>query len=325
MGIIFISTVTLLLVGHFKLDWFTDTDGKYSLDIKIKRSMYQANYFREEKIINAEFAFSNDSQYNRKFYIMSDFVVIMANVKKLERNQFLYTAYLIILDSKLKSEDTEYQLCSFNINDEAIIKAFETDPNGNKYTMAIFQFYENGTVFEIKLPNNTGKFIADSIAELIQNLIPKFSRNKIEDLNNGIYVQTKKYKRNKSGRTIVESQINRTHEKFKGSRYSRKVETDIEDEQIRNITVESNASFKTDIEDDGNESDQDDIGVKNFSYSSHSEINATRTAEEKELFGLLEKIGKKFNFISIEKLIENVVNEKKNKKRFPKKQKMKKK
>ena len=38
MGIIFISTVTLLLVGHFKLDWFTDTDGKYSLDIKIKRS-----------------------------------------------------------------------------------------------------------------------------------------------------------------------------------------------------------------------------------------------------------------------------------------------
>ena len=104
---------------------------------------------------------------------MNDFVVIMGKVKKLRWNRLLYTAYLIILDSKIKSEDKEYQLSSFNIFDEGTIKAFETDPNGKPHPIAIFRFYENGTVFDIKLPNNTDKFTADTIVELIENVIPK--------------------------------------------------------------------------------------------------------------------------------------------------------
>ena len=301
-GVILVSAAIVLLVGHFKFDWFKSTN--YPIDAKITRSLYQANYFKENKTIEAAFAFSDGNTTKKNFTVMNDFVVIMGKVKKLRWNRLLYTAYLIILDSKIKSEDKEYQLSSFNIFDEGTIKAFETDPNGKPHPIAIFRFYENGTVFDIKLPNNTDKFTADTIVELIENVIPKLSRNRTEDMNDGVEVQTRKHKRHKGRRrrtTISETQTNRTHKQFRGSRYSKKIERDIEDEQISNITIESNTTLQNDDDDDDDNSDQSDIGIKNVSFNTHSEINATRTSEEKDLSELIEKIGNKVNFITNKK------------------------
>ena len=154
------------------------------------------------------------------------------------------------------------------------------------------------------MPNNTDKFTADTIVELIENVIPKLSRNRTEDMNDGVEVQTRKHKRHKGRRrrtTISETQTNRTHKQFRGSRYSKKIERDIEDEQISNITIESNTTLQNDDDDDDDNSDQSDIGIKNVSFNTHSEINATRTSEEKDLSELIEKIGNKVNFITKQK------------------------
>ena len=42
-----VATVTTLLVGHFKFDWFKSDE--YKIDAHIKRSVYQANYFSEKR------------------------------------------------------------------------------------------------------------------------------------------------------------------------------------------------------------------------------------------------------------------------------------
>ena len=309
-----VSAGIVLLVGHFKFDWFKSQT--YTIDAKITRSLYQANYFKENKTIEAAFAFSDGNTTKKNFTVMNEFVVIMGKVKKLRWNRLLYTAYLIILDSKMKSDGKEYQLSSFNIFDESTIKAFETDPNGKPHPMVIFKFYENGTVFEIKMPNNTDKFIADTMVELIENVIPKLSRNITEDMKDGVEVQTRKHKRHKGRRrrtTISEKQTNRTHKQFRGSRYSRKIERDLEDDQISNMTIDSNTTLQTDNDDDDNDSDQSDIGIKNVSFNTHSEINATRTSEEKNLAELIEKIGNKVNFVTREKEIEDFLKRKERK------------
>ena len=116
-GVILVSAGIVLLVGHFKFDWFKSQT--YDIDAKITRSLYQANYFKENKTIEAAFAFSDGNTTKKNFTVMNEFVVIMGKVKKLRWNRLLYTAYLIILDSKMKSDGKEYQLSSFNIFDES--------------------------------------------------------------------------------------------------------------------------------------------------------------------------------------------------------------
>ena len=79
------------------------------------------------------------------------------------------------------------------------------------------------------------------------------------------------------------------------------------------MTVESNTTLHNDNDDDDNDSDQSDIGIKNVSVNTHSEINATRTSEEKNLAELIEKIGNKVNFETREKEIEDFLKRKERK------------
>ena len=85
------------------------------------------------------------------------------------------------------------------------------------------------------------KYNAESIIELIKNVIPKLTRNRAEDISNGLEIKEKK---NNKVRTIIETQAPRTYETFKGSKYSKTVERDIENDQITNIRVHSNAFLK---------------------------------------------------------------------------------
>ena len=143
------------------------------------------------------------------------------------------------------------------------------------------------------------KYNADSIVELIKNVIPKLTRNKAEDISNGLQI---KENRNNKITTIKEIQAPRTYETFEG-KYSKTIERDIEENQITNIRVDSSAFFQAEEE----ENNEDDIlGIKEFLYNTHSEINNIVTKEEKETAELIQKITKKFNFIQSEKLIENI-------------------
>ena len=136
------------------------------------------------------------------------------------------------------------------------------------------------------------KYNADSIVELIKNVIPKLTRNRAEDISNGLEIKEKK---NNQVKTIIEIQAPRTYETFKGSKYSKTIERDIEEDQITNIRVNSNAYFQT-------QEEENDLGLRDFFYNTHSEIISMVTKEEKETAELIQKIAGKFNFIPSEKL-----------------------
>lgn len=43
----FIITISILLIGHFKFNWFKNEI--YNIDIKISRNEYQTNFFNKKK------------------------------------------------------------------------------------------------------------------------------------------------------------------------------------------------------------------------------------------------------------------------------------
>ncbi len=295
IGIVITAAISVLLVGHFKFNWFKSET--YKINANISRANFQANYFSEKKDINVKVSFSNGEIADKKALISTNFVVILTSREKLDKGDYLNTASLVILDSNIKTEDVESELIKFKIFDEDTIKEIETNPNGSKYPMSIFTFHEDGKLEDIKLPDNMDKYNADSIVELIKNVIPKLTRNRAEDISNGLEIKEKK---NNQVKTIIEIQAPRTYETFKGSKYSKTIERDIEEDQITNIRVNSNAYFKT-------EEEENDLGLRDFFYDTHSEIISMVTKEEKETAELIQKIAGKFNFIPSEKLIENIL------------------
>jgi hypothetical protein len=194
-----IAATSILLLGHFKFNWFPNET--YQLDAKINRVSYQANYFSENKNIKTELTFSNGNHVEKDASITTNFIDYLTDRQKI-KNTYLNTASLIILDSHVKSPDIDKDLTSFNIFEESTLKELEANPNGSKYPIAIFTFLEDGTIKEIKLPNNMDKYNADSIIELIGNVIPKLTRNRSEDISNGLNIRETQ---NKKVKTIIET------------------------------------------------------------------------------------------------------------------------
>ena len=297
IGVLITAVVSIILVGHFKFDWFKSET--YKIEANIQRSNFKANYFSEEKNMNIKVSFSNGQKEEKEFFISTNFVVILTERKELGKGDFLNTASLVILDSNLKTAEEEIKLTKFQIFDESTIKELESNPDGSKYPMSIFTFHDDGALEDIKLPDNMDKYNADSIVELIKNVIPKLTRNRKEDISNGLEIKEKK---NNKVMTIIETQAPRTFETFQGSKYSKIVERDIEDNEITDIRVHSSAFFQNEEEEN-----VDDLGLRDFSYDTHSEINSMVSREEKETAELIQNLAGRFNFISSEKLIENIL------------------
>ena len=183
-GVIIAAAVAVLLVGHFKFGWFQSET--YKINANIFRANYQANYFNEQKDMNIKVAFANGQNEEKKFSISSNFVIVLTERKELEKGDFLNTAALVVLDSNMKNDEKDIELTKFHIFDEATIKELEANPNGSRYPIGIFTFHEDGTLGDINLPDNMDKYNADSIIELIKNVIPKLTRNRTEDMSNGL-------------------------------------------------------------------------------------------------------------------------------------------
>ena len=64
--------------------------------------------------------------------IDTNFMVYIKDRIKINENDYLNKAYLIILNSTMTSKDEKYELPSFNISDENQIKDFKSNPNGSK-------------------------------------------------------------------------------------------------------------------------------------------------------------------------------------------------
>ena len=265
-------TISTLLIGYFKFNFFKKEI--YNIEAKISRNIYQANYFHEIKNISTKIQFNSGISESHQQNIYTNFIVLQTDRKQLGTNDFLNKATLLILDSKLSFENELKDITSFNIFDDSKIKEFKSNPDGSKYPMAIFSFYENGTIVDIKLPNNIDGYNAHSIIELIENVIPKLSRNNTEDINNGLTIKTKK---DKNKKTLIEKQAPREIKEFKGSKLTKTIERDINEEKLTNIRTNTNLNLETQSGNDNETS----FGLKDYSFEQKSEIILSSEKEEK--------------------------------------------
>ena len=217
------------------------------------------------------------------------------------------TASLIILDSKVSTTEVNKDLAHFNIFDEAEIKEFESNPDGSKYPIVIFKFYEDGTIEDIQLPNNMDEYNARTLIELIETVIPKLSGNRKEDMSNGLEIDVKKDKK----KTIIVKRDNRKvcfpakdeNEKkpLLTGAYQQKTRATIEDEQITNVETTSSIHLKS-----GPEKGEINFGPKDFHYDFKSDIVSKEVKyEQKEKVELIKKLSKKYKFVKSEELLES--------------------
>ena len=292
-----VSAVTTLLIGHFKFDWFKSDS--YKIDANINRSVYQANYFSEKKTVTTKFSFENGDAEQKEYIVDNNFVVFLTGKK-----DKLNSAALVLLSSTMTYEEKVHELAHLNMFDEEQIKELEANPDGAKYPMAVFTFTDDGTIAEIKLPNNMDEYNAESMVELIQKVIPKLTRSRKEDMSNGLEIKTKKAK---NKRTIVQSEAPKTYQEFKGSRYSRRVKTEIEDDQITNIESNANLYLQSQPEED-----QMIFGPKEFNFDMKSEIASNEVKyEEKDNVELVNKLAAKFTLINSKDLLQAIKDKKK--------------
>ena len=291
----------ILLVGYFKFNWFKSEI--YNIDAKISRNAYQANYFSETKTINTRIGFTSGITQDNEQKIYTNFMVMQKDRKELKNNDFLNTATLVILDTKLENKNELKEINSFNIYNEENIKEFESNPDGAKYPMAVFSFYENGTIVDILLPNNMDNYNAQTIIELIESVVPKLTRNRTEDISNGLEINT--LKRNKK-KVFVESISPREIPDFKGSRFVKSIEREIDNEQLTKIKTQANLELKTELKENENS-----FGLKDFKYETKSEIVSTGLKEEKGTAELINKFIEHYTLIKSQDLLEYLAKNKK--------------
>jgi len=301
-----IITTTVLLVAHFKYGLF---GSKISEAIEINREANSLEFFSETRNLKTKMTYASGQTASTEQEIDTDFVVLLKEKKEIkEKSTFYNTGYIVVLGSKAKSSGEEAQLDSFNIFDEKIIKEFESNPNGSKYPIAQFSFYEDGTLIKINLPKDIDSYNAEKLISLIKDVIPKLSINK-EDEENGIEIKTKtKNKNGKKQKTFSkydppkEFYDKYSKSTFKGSKISKLVETDVEDDKISEIRSNTNLYLET--EKDGEE--ENGFGIDDLFVNVDSKIVSTKTEKEKvDDIKLVDRIVTKLTFVDSEEVLSS--------------------
>ena len=302
-----IITTTVLLVAHFKYGLF---GSKSSQIIEINREANSLEFFSETRNLKTKMTYATGKAVSTEQIIDTDFVILLKEKKEIkEKSTFYNTGYIVILGSKVKANEEEAQLDSFNIFNEKIIKEFEANPNGSKYPIAQFSFYEDGTIIKINLPKDIDSYNAEKLISLIKDVIPKLSMNK-EDEENGIEITTKtKNKNGKKQKTFSkydppkEFYDKYSKSTFKGSKISKLVETDVEDDKISEIRSNTNLHLET--QKDGEE--QQGFGIDDLLVNVDTKIVSTKTETEKlDDIKLVERMVSKLTFVDSEELMNSL-------------------
>jgi hypothetical protein len=304
-----IITTVILLVGHYKYGLFEDEVYQVA---NVKHEIYSTEYFTETKTVKSKLSYSSGELNERVQKITTNFLVTITDKETLPNNEILTKATIVLLQSKAESEGNDVPLSTFDIFNENILKEFENNPNDEKYQMAVFSFYESGAIKDINLPKGMNKEDAQNLIDLINNVVPKLTRNKKEDNENGLEITTRTGKKKK---TFVEYQPPKeyidkyTKSQFKGSKITKTVERDIEDEKITEIRTNTNLFLETQKEDTEN---YIEFGLKDFYYDTSSVIVATESEENNvDKVNIVKKYVSKLDLIDGEKLIESIIEKEK--------------
>ena len=199
--VLILAAATTLLIGYFKFDWFKNEI--YKVNANLTREVNQANFFSENKKINTRIALTKDNYEEQTYEVNTDFMIYLKDKTELENKDYLYSASIVILKSKMTTKGEEYELPSFDIKDEKKKKEFEANPNGSKYPIGYFTFYENGTIADVQFPESADEYNIETLKELIEKVIPKLSRNRTDDNTNGLKIKTRTDRKKK---TLIEEE-----------------------------------------------------------------------------------------------------------------------
>ena len=228
--VLILAAATTLLIGYFKFDWFKNEI--YKVNANLTREVNQANFFSENKKINTRIALTKDNYEEQTYEVNTDFMIYLKDKTELENKDYLYSASIVILKSKMTTKGEEYELPSFDIKDEKKKKEFEANPNGSKYHIGYFTFYENGTIADVQFPESADEYNIETLKELIEKVIPKLSHNRTDDNTNGLNIKTRTDRKKK---TLIEEEKPKQYHSFKGSKFSKYTERDFEYDRITGI------------------------------------------------------------------------------------------
>ena len=259
--------------------------------------MNQANFFSETKTIKTRIALEEGAYEEQNYEVNTDFMVYLKDRTQLKDNDYLNKAYLVILNSTMTSNEGEQELPSFDIYDKKKVGEFESFPDGSKFPISSFSFYENGTIVDIKFPEFTDEYNGQILKELVEKVIPKLSRNRTEDNANGLNIKTRTDRKKK---TLIEEEKPQQYLSFKGSKFSRTVQRDFEDDKLTDIKSKSDIVLVSTPEED-----EKVFGVKEFYFQSESNIILKEIKEGLiELGNILRRFNINFDLINNHDLLE---------------------
>ena len=297
-GVVIITTV--FLVGYFQFGWFQKPQDN------IIANTYHPNQvllFNEYKTISTEVSTESGKEVVGQD-IKTDFMVVINSKTKL--NYFgeidnLYNATLVIL----KTKSNDQIVGGLNLTEEEEAEKFFNNPGNDGHPMAKFSFYENGTLVDILLSNDTNQFYASSMVDLIEHIIPKISKKVFNQTNKDV-----EYKFDEEENTLHE----RHHGKefvdkyskisFKGSQINKKITRMINNNTINQITSESELNLVSDKDKD--KENFLNIGLDGYTIKINSDLNIVENKDDKELIKKIEKMSKEFGFEESQKMLEEL-------------------
>ena len=108
ISIVLVLAVVFILIAKYKYNFFKKEIYKVA---EIKRDPDTTEYFKETKTMTSKLAYNTGESRESEQIIDSKFVVMIMDRQYLENDDYLNTAGLIILESKIKMEGKNVEAC----------------------------------------------------------------------------------------------------------------------------------------------------------------------------------------------------------------------
>jgi hypothetical protein len=195
----------------------------------------------------------------------------------------------------LKTKSNDQIVGGLNLTEDEEAEKFFNNPENDGHPMAKFAFYENGTLVDIYLSNDTNQFYASSMVDLIEHIIPKISKKVFNQENKDV-----EYKFDEEENTLHEKHFGKefvdkySKISFKGSQINKKITRMINNNTINQITSESELNLVSDKDKD--KENFLNIGLDGYTIKINSDLNIVENKDDKKLIKKIEKMSKEFNF-----------------------------